>query len=219
MPPDEPSATSPTPANETLAASQNRRERRSSPKASPIRAAKIGVAPRIRAIVEALVCSSANTNESWFSQRQSAARTTRPRSERRIRSVRSATRAIAEEDQRRAAVADGGVRERLEPVREDVAGDGDVQRPQHHRRQQHQLGADRPPHPRERTGGAIPRAGGCRAAAAATLSAVKAARILLATVTAAAAAGRSRAWRRRRRSVSPPRSIPPPRRSSTAPRR
>jgi hypothetical protein len=55
----EPSATKPTPANETAAAIQNLRDRRSSPSASPISAAKIGVAPRIRAIVEALVFSSA----------------------------------------------------------------------------------------------------------------------------------------------------------------
>ena len=54
-----PSATSPTPANETAAAIQNRRDSRSSPNASPISAAKIGVAPRMSAIVEALVFSSA----------------------------------------------------------------------------------------------------------------------------------------------------------------
>ena len=57
--PEEPSATSPTPANETAAASQNRPESRSRPNASPISAAKIGVAPRISAIVEALVFSRA----------------------------------------------------------------------------------------------------------------------------------------------------------------
>ena len=58
-PAGEPAATSPTPANEIAAASQNLRDSRSSPNASPISAAKIGVAPRISAIVEALVFSSA----------------------------------------------------------------------------------------------------------------------------------------------------------------
>ena len=55
----EPSATKPTPANEIVAAIQNLRDRRSRPNESPISAAKIGVAPRISAIVEALVFSKA----------------------------------------------------------------------------------------------------------------------------------------------------------------
>ncbi len=57
--PPAPAATSPTPANETTEAPQKRRDIRSSPSASPIKAAKIGVAPRSSAIVDALVESSA----------------------------------------------------------------------------------------------------------------------------------------------------------------
>jgi hypothetical protein len=36
------------------------------PATSPKRAAKIGIAPRTRPIVDAVVASSANTNPSWF---------------------------------------------------------------------------------------------------------------------------------------------------------
>ena len=53
--PPDPSATSATPPNETAAASQNRARHRSSPTANAISAAKIGVAPRISAIVDAFV--------------------------------------------------------------------------------------------------------------------------------------------------------------------
>ena len=57
--PPAPSATSPTPANESAAPAQKRRGSTSVPKASPIRAAKIGVAARISAITEADVVLSA----------------------------------------------------------------------------------------------------------------------------------------------------------------
>ena len=52
-PPSFPSAISATPANETAAATQKRVCSRSSPTANAISAAKIGVAPRISAIVDA----------------------------------------------------------------------------------------------------------------------------------------------------------------------
>ena len=55
----EPAATRPTPPKETAAPSQNRAPGRSVPRPSPRSAAKIGVAPRISPIVEAVVPSSA----------------------------------------------------------------------------------------------------------------------------------------------------------------
>ena len=61
-----PAATKPTPTNEMSAAAQNRGVGTSVPSASPKSAAKIGIAPRTRPIVEAVVTSSAKTNESWF---------------------------------------------------------------------------------------------------------------------------------------------------------
>ena len=54
-----PSATSPTPANDSAAPSQKRRGSTSVPKASPISAAKMGVAARMRAITDADVVFSA----------------------------------------------------------------------------------------------------------------------------------------------------------------
>ena len=57
--PPEPAATSPTPASETAAASQKRLESRSSPSASPISAAMIGVAPSSSASVDAVEASTA----------------------------------------------------------------------------------------------------------------------------------------------------------------
>ncbi len=51
----EPIATSATPANETAVASQNRDETRSRPIANAISAAKIGVEPRMSAVVDAFV--------------------------------------------------------------------------------------------------------------------------------------------------------------------
>ena len=96
-----PSATSPTPANEITAAIQKRRDSRSSPSASPITAANTGVAPRMSAIVDAVVFSSAYTNESWLRKINSAASATSGRSRRAIRSVRSPTRTIT----RKTAVA------------------------------------------------------------------------------------------------------------------
>ena len=90
--PPEPAATSPTPTADTSAATQKRRVGRSLPSASPRSAAKIGIAPRTRPIVDAVVTSSAKTNESWFSQSVPAAsaRTGRClRSTRRVRSMYS----------------------------------------------------------------------------------------------------------------------------------
>jgi hypothetical protein len=58
-PPALPSAISATPANETAAASQKRPCSFSSPKADAISAAKIGVAPRISAIVDAFAYDGA----------------------------------------------------------------------------------------------------------------------------------------------------------------
>src|SRR5262245_35031070 len=75
-PPDLPSAIRATPANDTAAAIQNRVCRRSSPIANAINAVKIGVAPRISAIVDAFEYSSEYTYASWFSQIPSAAATT-----------------------------------------------------------------------------------------------------------------------------------------------
>ena len=57
-----------------------------------------------------------------------------------------------DEDQRGRAVADRRVRERLEAVRQDVLRDGDVERPEDDRREQHQLEARRPAHGRDTTG-------------------------------------------------------------------
>src|SRR5262245_51938783 len=57
-PPDLPSAISATPANDTAAAIQKRPCTRSSPIAKAISAVKIGVAPRISAIVDAFEYSS-----------------------------------------------------------------------------------------------------------------------------------------------------------------
>ena len=56
-------------------------------------------------------------------------------------SERSETRASATKISAAARVADGRVRERLEAVREDVAGDREVERPEDDRREQHQLDA------------------------------------------------------------------------------
>jgi len=58
-PPGFPNAISATPTNETTAAIQNRRCSRSSPIENAISAVKIGVAPRISAIVDALEYVSA----------------------------------------------------------------------------------------------------------------------------------------------------------------
>ena len=54
-----PSATSPTPRNDSAAPSQKRRGSTSIPKARPIIAAKIGVAARISAITDADVVFNA----------------------------------------------------------------------------------------------------------------------------------------------------------------
>ena len=58
-PPSLPSAISATPPNDTAAATQNRACSRSSPIANAISAVKIGVAPRISAIVDAFEYVSA----------------------------------------------------------------------------------------------------------------------------------------------------------------
>ncbi len=71
--PPEPRATSATPTNEIAAATRKRPVGRSVPRTSPKNAAKIGIAPRRSPIVDAVVASSAKTNESWFSQRHAAA--------------------------------------------------------------------------------------------------------------------------------------------------
>ncbi len=89
-PPSFPSAINATPANETAAAIQKRVCSRSSPIANAINAVKMGVAPRISAIVDAFENVSAYTYESWFSQMPSpAARTINARSRRPTRNDRS----------------------------------------------------------------------------------------------------------------------------------
>src|SRR5918911_2281047 len=67
-PPPDPTATSATPANETRLATQKMRERRSSPAARAMSAAKIGVEPRMSATVVAVVSLTAYMYVSWFSQ-------------------------------------------------------------------------------------------------------------------------------------------------------
>src|SRR5437762_10689672 len=76
-PPPEPTATSAPPPNETTLAAQNNRESRSSPAARAIRAAKIGVEPRMSATVVAVVSLTAYMYASWFSQTPTAAATSR----------------------------------------------------------------------------------------------------------------------------------------------
>src|SRR6266516_4915560 len=90
----EPTATRPTPRNETAAATQNRFDGRSVPRTSPKSAAKMGMAPSTSPMVEAVVVFSAKTNESWLSQSMTAARASSGRSRRETRSVRSVARAI-----------------------------------------------------------------------------------------------------------------------------
>ena len=64
--PPAPAATSATPTNETKAATQKRARILSSRKTNAISAAKIGVVPRINAVVEALVSLIAYTYETWL---------------------------------------------------------------------------------------------------------------------------------------------------------
>ena len=61
-----PAATRATPTKDMAAATQKRDVGRSVPRASPNSAAKIGIAPRTRPIVEAAVRSRAKTKESWL---------------------------------------------------------------------------------------------------------------------------------------------------------
>ena len=103
-------------------------------------------------IVEAVVWSSAKTNESWFSQSTSAASTRSGRCRRSNRSVRSAKRVSATKISPASAYRTRRVRERREPVREDVLRDAEVERPQQDRREQHELDGRRPPHPTDGIG-------------------------------------------------------------------
>ena len=121
------------PAKETAAASQKRRLRRSRPSASPKSAAKIGIAPRMSPIVEAVVMSSARTKQSWLSQSVTAANaiTTQMASLDPKRPLDDES----EDDEDRAgeAVPDRRVRERLQSVLEDVLRDAQVERPEQDR--------------------------------------------------------------------------------------
>src|SRR5438067_13755169 len=67
-PPPDPAATSATPPNETRLASQKMRERRSSPAALAISAAKIGGEPRLSATGVAVVSLTAYRYVIWFTQ-------------------------------------------------------------------------------------------------------------------------------------------------------
>ena len=58
--------------NEIAAAAQKRLPSRSRPSASPNSAAKIGIVPMSRPIVDALVASSASTKQTWLSQSSTA---------------------------------------------------------------------------------------------------------------------------------------------------
>ena len=89
MSPPAPAATSATPSADIAAATQKREVGRSVPSARPKSAAKIGMAPRTSPIVEAVVRSSANTNESWLRKSSPAASTRIARWRRETRSVRS----------------------------------------------------------------------------------------------------------------------------------
>src|SRR3954447_6752891 len=93
--PPDPNATSPTPAKESAAPIQNRRGSTSLPRASPISAAKIGVAAMISAITDAEVVLRAYTKPIWLSHSTAAAEATARKSRRSMRSDRSAASTIA----------------------------------------------------------------------------------------------------------------------------
>ncbi len=101
-----PTATSPTPTNETAAPSQKRPLSCSRPSARPKSAAKIGMAPRMRPIVDAVVMSSAKTKQTWLSQSTTAANASTGRCRRSIRSVRSTRSGERDEDRSGERVAD-----------------------------------------------------------------------------------------------------------------
>ena len=87
-----PAATSATPAKETAAATQKRERMRSSPNQRAMSAAKIGVVPRMSAVVEAFVRWIAYTYEIWFRKMPNRAATpSNGRSSRRTRSDPSRT--------------------------------------------------------------------------------------------------------------------------------
>ena len=108
--------------------------------ASPASAAKIGVAPRISPSTDADVRVERVDEADLVQHRRTPPRQRRARGRaRRMRSDRSSTSVERDEDEDREAVADGRVGERLEAVREDVAADREVERPEPDRREQHHL--------------------------------------------------------------------------------
>ena len=118
----------------------------SRPRASPKSAAKIGMAPRIRPIVEAVVLSSAKTNDTWFSQSTTAANASTGMCRRWILSVRSTRSVRARKIAPASAYRTDRVRERCDSLLEDVLRDAEVERPQDDGRQEHQLDRRRSAH-------------------------------------------------------------------------
>jgi hypothetical protein len=138
------------PPNASTAATQNRELSRSIPNAKAKSPVRTGSVPNRSATVVAVVSLIAYTNESWFrkipiSRRQDEdPEITAPQRERPLAGPRDPA-----EEQRSAAEAERGVRDRLEAVRDDVLRDGEVERPERHRREQHQIGDVRTAHASE----------------------------------------------------------------------
>ena len=84
-------------------------------------------------------CRARRRSRAGSARARRAANASTGRWRRSIRSVRSTSEREHDEDRAGERVADGRVRERREAVLEDVLRDAEVERPEHDRRQQHQL--------------------------------------------------------------------------------
>ena len=103
---------------------------------------KIGVVPSTSPTVEAFVRWTEETKQSWLAKIRTAASPTSSRRSSAIRNERSRRQVNAQKSDGRGEVAGRRVGERLEAVRDHVARDGDVQRPEEHGRR---AASGRPP--------------------------------------------------------------------------
>ena len=108
---------------------------------------KIGVVPSTRPTVEALVRCTEVTKQIWFAKISTAASTTSRASDAGDPERPLAPPGEDPEEHDRREVADRRVGERLEPVLNDVPGDGDVERPEENGREQHQIDRRHSLHP------------------------------------------------------------------------